>query len=52
MDQAYAIEYRNLYQRHWWWRSREVEILRQLDGILGRQGNKAILDVGCGDGLF
>lgn len=52
MDQAYAIEYRNLYQRHWWWRSREAEILRQLDGILGRQGNKAILDVGCGDGLF
>lgn len=52
MDQAYAIEYRNLYQRHWWWRSREEEILRQLDCMLGREGNKSILDVGCGDGLF
>lgn len=52
MDQAYAIEYRDLYQRHWWWRSREQEILQQLDRLLGSTDDNAILDVGCGDGLF
>lgn len=53
MDFDYATQYRSLYERHWWWRSREEEILRVLD----RQWNassseKEILDVGCGDGLF
>ncbi len=52
MDQAYAIEYRNLYQNHWWWRSREDEILQQLEGVLDPNRENAILDVGCGDGLF
>jgi len=52
MDQAYANEYRNLYQRHWWWRSREQEILRQLDDVLDVATCNQILDVGCGDGLF
>ena len=52
MDQAYATEYRNLYERHWWWRSREDEILRQLNRIFGDQRDKSILDVGCGDGLL
>lgn len=52
MDQAYAIEYRELYQRHWWWRSREEEILQQLDDLLADSSDNTILDVGCGDGLF
>ncbi len=52
MNQAYAIEYRDLYQRHWWWRAREEEILRQLSGLLGRCEDHRILDVGCGDGLL
>ena len=52
MEQAYAIEYRELYQRHWWWRSREAEILRHLNRHMRRDGSNSILDVGCGDGLF
>ncbi len=52
MDQAYAISYRELYQRHWWWRSREDMILQQLERCLMPDGQNAILDVGCGDGLF
>ena len=51
MDHAYALEYRKLYERHWWWRSREEMILKQLDRYLDGTENK-ILDVGCGDGLF
>ncbi len=53
MDSIYANQYRHLYQNHWWWRSREREILRQLESQLGQaDGSKRILDVGCGDGLF
>lgn len=52
MDQAYALGYRELYHRHWWWRAREEEILSQLDKRFGSASNKEILDVGCGDGLF
>ena len=52
MDQAYAIEYRELYHRHWWWRSREEEILRQMTNLLPTTKTHSILDVGCGDGLF
>lgn len=52
MDQAYASQYRNLYERHWWWRSREVEIVAQLEKYLSGRNDVVILDVGCGDGLF
>lgn len=52
MEQAYAIEYRNLYKRHWWWRSREIEILAQLEKHFAGRSDARILDVGCGDGLF
>jgi SAM-dependent methyltransferase len=53
MDQSYANSYRDLYQNHWWWRSRKHEILRQLETHF-RDGSddRSILDVGCGDGLF
>ena len=52
MEQSYAVEYRNLYENHWWWRSRESEILRNLDQFLNSDRALKILDVGCGDGLF
>lgn len=52
MDPLYAREYRELYETHWWWRAREDLVLSTLAGLRpgGRWG--AILDVGCGDGLF
>lgn len=52
MDPGYAAAYRELYERHWWWRAREAFLLERLraaaDGGIGRR----ILDVGCGDALF
>jgi 2-polyprenyl-3-methyl-5-hydroxy-6-metoxy-1,4-benzoquinol methylase len=48
----YGESYRELYQRHWWWRSREAFILDVLRSRRPAQGWKRILDVGCGDGLF
>lgn len=55
MDSAYGRMYRDLYERHWWWRAREAQVLhwvRKLTpaGSAQRQPAK-ILDIGCGDGL-
>lgn len=52
MDARYARNYRDLYERHWWWRAREDLILETLARL--RPGNSwgSVLDVGCGDGLF
>ena len=50
MERQYAARYRELYTRHWWWRARERVILSTLRAV-GRTW-PAILDVGCGDGLF
>ncbi len=52
MDPEYARRYRDLYERHWWWRAREAVILRTLRRICPRNGWDRILDVGCGNGLF
>ncbi len=57
MDQSYAVKYRELYERHWWWRSRESFILQKLHAAMeampiAEQSPRRILDVGCGDGLF
>lgn len=52
MDPAYGQRYRDLYRRHWWWRAREAEILRELRRLRPLDGQWRILDVGCGDGLF
>ncbi len=50
---SYANKYRELYQKHWWWRARETEIIRQLESFFeGSNKSRAILGVGCGDGLF
>ena len=55
MDQEYARQYEELYQRHWWWRCRESLILRVLERISREESlaaDRQILDVGCGNGLF
>jgi SAM-dependent methyltransferase len=52
MDREYAERYRDLYQRHWWWRAREDVLLATLRELRPPTGWSSILDVGCGDGLF
>ena len=54
MDREYAGAYRELYGNHWWWRARESLILAELRRRLPpvAQKPRALLDVGCGDGLF
>lgn len=52
MQSDYAVRYRELYERHWWWRARERCILRELDRLGASAGGETILDIGCGDGLF
>jgi len=48
----YARCYRTLWDRHWWWRSREAYLLQWLGRLQRGAGPGRILDVGCGDGLF
>ena len=54
MHADYARRYRELYDRHWWWRSREAFVLGWVDRLHARAGPEpwSILDVGCGDGLL
>jgi SAM-dependent methyltransferase len=52
MDPEYARKYRDLYERHWWWRAREGAILGELHRRQPGGGWRRILDIGCGDGLF
>lgn len=52
MDPAYARSYRELYEHHWWWRTRESMVLTVLESIAPANGFGKILDVGCGDGLL
>lgn len=52
MDADYAARYRELYERHWWWRARARVILDALRTHRPAGGLRTILDVGCGDGLF
>jgi SAM-dependent methyltransferase len=52
MDADYAQRYRELYERHWWWRARERLIVALLRSLAPAEGWRTILDVGCGDGLF
>ena len=52
MDPAYGERYRELYQRHWWWRARERVVLAELARLRPAAGWRRALDVGCGDGLL
>jgi SAM-dependent methyltransferase len=52
MVPEYAQRYRDLYHQHWWWRAREALLVRTLEQLSPPEGWDAILDVGCGDGLF
>jgi SAM-dependent methyltransferase len=52
MDSSYGARYRELFQRHWWWRARERVILGALRAHQPAAGWRNVLDVGCGDGLF
>lgn len=51
MDPEYARRYRELYERHWWWRAREQFVLEMVRRYR-KGGRRPILDVGCGDGLL
>jgi SAM-dependent methyltransferase len=48
----YARRYRELWGRHWWWRSRESWLLGWIKKLHRQAPRRRILDVGCGDGLF
>ncbi|TMG81361.1 MAG: class I SAM-dependent methyltransferase [Betaproteobacteria bacterium] len=52
MDERYARAYRDLYERHWWWRARRRLILGELARIASDRRPRRILDVGSGDALF
>ena len=52
MDSDYGARYRELFERHWWWRARERVILDALRAHQPAAGWRNVLDVGCGDGLF
>jgi 2-polyprenyl-3-methyl-5-hydroxy-6-metoxy-1,4-benzoquinol methylase len=52
VDPGYAAAYRELFERHWWWRARERFLLERLDEQAGPETDRRILDVGCGDALF
>ncbi|MDQ6633998.1 MAG: class I SAM-dependent methyltransferase [Gemmatimonadota bacterium] len=52
MDSEYGARYRDLFERHWWWRARERVILDTLRRHRPAAGWRTVLDVGCGDGLF
>jgi len=52
MDAHYSAGYRELYEKHWWWRAREAIILSTLRRLKPDGRWESILDVGCGEGLF
>lgn len=52
LDPNYGRHYRELYEKHWWWRAREEILIDEFHRLLHRSSPLSILDVGCGDGLF
>jgi SAM-dependent methyltransferase len=52
VDTTYAQGYRQLYERHWWWRSRTEFIVNTLRALPAARVHNQILDIGCGDALF
>jgi 2-polyprenyl-3-methyl-5-hydroxy-6-metoxy-1,4-benzoquinol methylase len=52
VDSKYGEAYRELFEKHWWWRSRTELIIDKLRQLRPTTGWKRILDIGCGDALF
>lgn len=52
MNPEYGERYRELYEKHWWWRARTELIVETLRRLEPPNGWERILDIGCGDGLF
>src|SRR6185295_14476896 len=56
MQADYARQYERLWREHWWWRARERFVVTQLARVAATDGKKngerRILDIGCGNGLF
>lgn len=52
MDPKYGNLYRELFVRHWWWRSRTEFIVEKIRQLRPPAGWQRILDIGCGDALF
>lgn len=52
MEADYANRYQQLYESHWWWRAREEFIVSSLRESIPKGSQRAVLDIGCGNGLF
>jgi len=52
LDPDYGRHYRELYEKHWWWRAREEILVDELRRRLPKETKLSILDIGCGDALF
>lgn len=55
MEHVYAEVYRELFEKHWWWRTHEELVLRLLRALCAERAfatPRRILDIGCGDALF
>ena len=52
MDREYGDRYRDLFEKHWWWRARTEYVVEMLRRYRPAAGWTNILDIGCGDGLF
>lgn len=52
VDPTYGEAYRELYEKHWWWRSRTELIVDRLREMRPASHRERILDIGCGDALF
>jgi 2-polyprenyl-3-methyl-5-hydroxy-6-metoxy-1,4-benzoquinol methylase len=52
VEREYGERYRDLFEKHWWWRARTEYIVETLRRLQGQAGWTNILDVGCGDALF
>jgi len=52
VDREYGDRYRDLFEKHWWWRARTEYVIETLRRYRPASGFPTILDIGCGDGLF
>ena len=52
MDREYGNRYRDLYEKHWWWRARTKYIVDTLRRYRSQTVWATVLDIGCGDALF